>query len=66
MTTNPDAAQNDMWFGATSDVYLDPETMEVVRWEMTDFTSSVAPGAMKQKSVEDFDYDDSIVVDPPD
>lgn len=63
--TDPDPAMGGFWFGATEDVNLDPKTKLVMRWDMTDFVSSFAPNASKERSTATFVYDDTIEVTAP-
>lgn len=63
--TDPNPDQGGLWFGSTDAVYIDAATDQVMRWERTGFTSSFAPTPTNERSVETFEYDDTIKVDPP-
>ncbi len=63
--TDPNPDQNGLWFGSTDKVYIDAETRQVMRWERTGFTSSFAPNPSAERSLETFEYDETIRVDPP-
>lgn len=63
--TDPDP-DSGAWFGARNTVYLDPETQRVLRWEMTDFTSSFAPEVSRDNHVQIFSYEDPMTITRPD
>jgi hypothetical protein len=63
--TDPNPDQGGLWFGSSDTIYIDPATGQVMLWERTGFTSSFAPTPTAESSVETFEYDDAITVDPP-
>lgn len=62
--TNKDA--NGAFSGATSTVYLDPETRLPIRWDMTDFINTWKPGIDHELQITVFDYDPTIQLTRPD
>ncbi|ASP18883.1 hypothetical protein ANTHELSMS3_00157 [Antarctobacter heliothermus] len=64
--TDPDDSMGGAWFGALNTVYIDPDTDQVMRWEMTDFVSSFAPEVSKDRHTQLFTYDPSISLKRPD
>lgn len=63
--TDPDPERGGLWFGAREEVFLDPGTRRVMRWERSDFVSSFAGEPSGERSVETFEYDDAVTVRPP-
>ncbi|WGW04905.1 hypothetical protein [Tropicibacter oceani] len=53
------------WFGASNTVYVDPETGQVARWDMTGFTNSFSQTVTLDNHVLIFTYDPSIRIEAP-
>ncbi|MEQ9258209.1 MAG: hypothetical protein RIG84_03830 [Roseovarius sp.] len=63
--TDPSEATGGTWFGSTDTVYIDPETRQVMIWEMGNFVYSWAPEPNGERHVIVFEYDPAIKVNPP-
>jgi len=63
--SDPDPEQNGQWFGAKEDVYLDPDSKRVMRWEQANFISSWSKDISRERTVQTFEYDETIKVNPP-
>lgn len=63
--TDPNPEMQGMWFGARNKVFIDPQTDKVMRWESTDFVSSFAPEMSKEVQLQNFKYDNALVVPRP-
>lgn len=63
--TDPDEAMGGSWFGSTDTVYLDPESRQVMIWEMGNFKSSWAPEPNGETHSFVYEYDPTIKVTRP-
>jgi hypothetical protein len=63
--TDPAEGPGASWFGARNTVYIDPQEKRVMRWEMTNFVSSFAPGVNADIHVQIFSYDDPVSISAP-
>ena len=63
--TDPDESMGGAWYGSTDTVYLDPETRQVMIWEMGEFRSSWATEPNGDHHLVIHTYDSSIKVMAP-
>lgn len=63
--TDPVKEQGGMWFGSTDDVYVDPKSKLVLRWDRSNFVTSFSPKGTGEYSTDTFVYDKTIKVNPP-
>ncbi len=61
--TDPDS--NDVFYGALSDLWIDPETGQAMRMEKTEFVNSWTEGIAPGRQEITFEYDGNIRVTPP-
>lgn len=64
--TDPNPDMNNAFFGSTETVYIDPETLQVMRWEKTGLFSSWMPEPGKDTHITLFRYDPDVKVTAPD
>lgn len=63
--TDPNPDRGDSWWGSLDTVFLDPDTKQVVVWELSEHVSSWSPEMNREVHVIEFDYDTDIAVTPP-
>lgn len=63
--TDPNPNMNNAFFGSTDTVYIDPETMQVIRLEQTGFFSSWLPEPGKDTHITLFTYDPDVKINAP-
>ena len=63
--TDPNPDMGDAFFGSSDTVYIDPETNQVMRWEVTGLFSSWLPDPGKDTHITRFTYDPSIHITRP-
>ena len=61
--TNPDDTGG--FFGSLDQIWLDPDTGQIVRFELTDFVNAWTEGVSKERHVIEVEFDPTIKVDPP-
>lgn len=63
--TDPNPDMNNAFFGSSDTVYIDPETMQVIRLEQTGFFSSWLPEPRKDTHITLFTYDPDVEITAP-
>lgn len=63
--TDPNPDMSDAFSGSSNSVYIDPDSQQVMRWDMTGLFSSWLPTPGTDLHITRFSYDPTIRVDPP-
>lgn len=61
--TDPD--ENGMFFGALSEIWVNPKTGHVEKMQMSEFVNSWSDGVSDNQQTLEFDYSQTVKVDPP-